>query len=191
MTKNRATNTCPDCNSPLPARTVRIRTRNCWKCHKRIRFATLHKECHFLVLDLLTKEESEFAKENGVTLERRYSATVHRCYTANVCPNCDQIQGHHYLQQEDQFTESTSWVRVGGTTLVKEIDQRNIQGPCDNCSTSNCETHGPYFNYTGDAPCPDCQQAAEAESLPARPQAPSATIQPESMNPFFPSPNRF
>lgn len=149
-----AAHTCPDCNSALPTRTIKVSTRACWKCHKRTKFATLHKGHHFLILDLLTKEEAEFAKENGVILERRHSATVQRRYTANVCPNCDQVQGHHYLEQEDAFPEYN--------TQIREIHRRIAQGPCDTCSICNCETHGPYFNYTGEAPCPECLRATES-----------------------------
>lgn len=156
MTTQNSPDTCQTCDAQLPTRTVKITSRTCWKCHKRIKVATLHKGYEFILLDLITPDEAAYAKEHGIILEKRHSATVQRIYMANVCPKCDQMQGHHYLEQDDSMPEYATW--------VKQLDRKDFVGPCDSCAARHCETHGPYFDYTSETQCPECRR--EMESVP-------------------------
>ena len=91
---------CDKCSSPLPQRTVVIKTINCWKCDQNINVALGYKDGHELEQGNFTNEELEFARSNGVILDRRYSSTAGTKYVANVCPGCDNIQGNWFLHMD-------------------------------------------------------------------------------------------
>ena len=69
---------CKECGTPLPLRTVAIRTTDCWNWGQNVNVAVGYKEGESLWQDMFTNEEIEFARENGVTLDRRFSATAGR-----------------------------------------------------------------------------------------------------------------
>ena len=91
---------CNECGIPLPLRTITIHTKDCWKCGQSVDVAIGRKDEHDLEQDFFTTEEIEFAQKNGVTLERRFSATVGGKYLANVCTKCNQIQGNWFLYMD-------------------------------------------------------------------------------------------
>ena len=98
---------CKECGTPLPLRTVAIRTTDCWNCGQNVNVAVGYKDGESLWQDMFTDEEIEFARENGVTLNRRFSATAGEKYLANVCAGCDRIQGNWYLYMDpfhDRFS---------------------------------------------------------------------------------------
>ena len=67
---------CRECATPLPLRIVRVRTTDCWKCGQNVNVATGDIDGEGLTQDYFTTDEIAFAQENGVVLERRYSATA-------------------------------------------------------------------------------------------------------------------
>ena len=84
-----------------------------------------------------------FAKDNGVTLDRRFSATVQARYLANICTECDQIQGNWFLYMDpyhDRFN--------------LHLAERQVYGPCDRCAERYCLTHAEYLDYDGHRQCP-------------------------------------
>ena len=91
---------CRECGAPLPLRTVTVSTKDCWKCGQNVTVATGDKDGESLEQDHFTTKEIEFARENGVTLERRFSATVGGKHLANVCTACDRIQGNWFLYMD-------------------------------------------------------------------------------------------
>ena len=146
---------CRECGAPLPLRTITISTKDCWNCDQNVNVATGVKDGGSLEQDNFTKEEIAFARENGVTLERRFSATVGGKYVANVCTACDQIQGNWFLYMDpyhDRFN------------LRKE--ERKAYGPCDSCATRYCVTHGEYMDYRDSSQCPSCLHEAERVMCP-------------------------
>ena len=146
---------CEDCSSPLPLRTIVVSIKDCWKCDQNIKVAVGYKDHAGLEQDFFTREELEFARDNGVSLYRRFSSTLKAKYVANVCPHCDQIQGNWYLYQDplhDRFKLHQT--------------ERESYGPCDKCSERVCLTHGEYFDYTGNMQCPDCVREAEKTMCP-------------------------
>lgn len=150
---------CQDCSTPLPLRTVNINLKDCWKCGQNVRVAMGYKDGQALEQDEFTKEELEFARDSGVTLERRFSATVGAKYLANVCTSCDQIQGNWFLYQDpyhDRFNLPQA--------------EKESYGPCDKCATRICLTHGEYFDYDGDRECPHCVTEAEKVMCPHNPE---------------------
>ena len=149
---------CRECGAPLPLRTVTVSTKDCWKCGQNVNVATGDKDGESLEQDYFTTEEIEFARENGVTLERRFSSTVGGKYLANVCTGCDQIQGNWFLYMDpyhDRFN------------LHKT--ERQVYGPCDRCATRYCPTHGEYMDYRGSSQCPSCLEEAERVMCPNNP----------------------
>ena len=149
---------CRECGAPLPLRTITINTKDCWKCGQSVNVATGDKDGESLEQDYFTTEEIAFARENGVTLERRFSSTVGGKYLANVCTGCDQIQGNWFLYMDpyhDRFN------------LHKA--ERQEYGPCDQCATRYCLTHGEYVDYRGSSQCPSCLQEAERVMCPNNP----------------------
>ena len=146
---------CRECGAPLPLRTVAVSTKDCWKCGQNVNVATGDKDGESLEQDYFTTEEIAFAQENGVTLERRFSATVGAKYLANVCAMCDQIQGNWFLYMDpyhDRFN------------LQKT--QRQVYGPCDRCAAYYCPSHGEYMDYRGSSQCPACLEEAERVMCP-------------------------
>ena len=146
---------CRKCGAPLPLRTITISTKDCWKCGQNVNVATGDKDGESLEQDDFTKEEIAFARENGVTLERRFSATVGGKYLANICTACDQIQGNWFLYTDpyhDRFN------------LHKE--ERKTYGPCDPCATRYCVTHGEYMDYRSSRQCPFCLEESERVMCP-------------------------
>ena len=121
--------------SPLPPRTVTVSTQDCWKCGQNVNAATGDKDGEALEQDYFTTEEIEFAQQNGVTLERRFSTTVGGKYLANVCTKCDQIQGDWFLYI-DPFHDRFNLQKA----------ERQVYGPCDRCATQllsdSWEIHG-------------------------------------------------
>ena len=105
--------------------------------------ATGDKDGESLKQDYFTTDEIEFARKNGVTLERRISSTVGGKYLANVCTGCDQIQGNWFLYM-DPFHDRFNLQKV----------ERQEYGPCDQCATRYCMTHGEYMGYRGGNQCP-------------------------------------
>ena len=123
---------CRECGTPLPLRTVTISTKDCWKCGQNVNVATGAKDGESLEQDHFTTEEIEFVRENGVTLERRFSSTVGGKYLANVCTECDQIQGNWFLYM-DPFHDRFNLHKA----------ERQLYGPCDRCATRYCMSgHG-------------------------------------------------
>ena len=150
---------CIDCSTPLPLRTVAVSLKDCWNCEQNIKVATGYKDGQALEQDEFTKEELDFVRDSGVTLERRFSATVGAKYLANVCTSCDQIQGNWFLYQDpyhDRFNLPQA--------------EKESYGPCDKCATRICLTHGEYFDYDGDRECPHCVAEAERVMCPNKPE---------------------
>lgn len=146
---------CRECGAPLPLRTVTVSKKDCWKCGQNVIVATGDKDGESLEQDQFTKEETAFARENGVILERRFSATVGGKYFANVCPRCDQIQGNWFLYMDpyhDRFNLQAA--------------ERQEYGPCDHCATRYCPTHGEYKDYGGSSQCPFCLEESERVMCP-------------------------
>ena len=150
---------CKKCASPLPLRTVIISTTDCWNCDQNVNVAVGRKDDHGLVQDDFTQEEREFANNNGVKLERRFSATVGAKYLANVCTHCDQIQGNWYLY-EDPYHDRFNLHRT----------ERTSYGPCDKCATRYCPTHDEYYDYDDNKQCPACLEESERVMCPNRPE---------------------
>ena len=149
---------CIKCGASLPLRTVTVSTKDCWKCGQNVNVATGDKDGESLEQDQFTTEEIGFARENGVTLERRFSYTLGGKYLANVCTGCDQIQGNWFLYSDpyhDRFK------------LHKA--ERQEYGPCDRCATRYCPTHGEYMDYRGSSQCPLCLEEAERVMCPNNP----------------------
>ena len=149
---------CGECGAPLPARTVTVSTTDCWKCDQNVNVATGDKDGGKLEPDYFTTEEIEFAQQNGVTLERRFSATVEGKYLSNVCTKCDQIQGNWFLYM-DPFHDRFNLQKA----------ERKVYGPCDRCATHHCLTHGEYMDYRGGSQCPLCRVEAERVVCPNNP----------------------
>ena len=149
---------CRECGAPLPLRTITISTTDCWKCGQNVNVATGDKDGESLEQDYFTTEEIGFARENSVTLERRFSSTVGEKYLANVCTGCDQIQGNWFLYM-DPFHDRFNLHKA----------ERQEYGPCDRCSTRDCLTHGEYMDYRGSSQCPSCLQEAERVMCPNYP----------------------
>ena len=147
---------CQGCSASLPLRTITIRTKDCWKCGEDVRVAVGDMDGEALEQDYFTYEERDFAKDHGVTLERRFSATVGAKYLANICTNCNQIQGNWFLYMDplhDRFS--------------LDYSERKAHGPCVECATKVCTTHSAeYYDYTGDTQCPECVREAEKVMCP-------------------------
>ena len=149
---------CRKCGASLPLRTVTVSTKDCWKCGQNVNVATGDKDGESLEQGYFTKEEIEFARGHGVTLERRFSSTAGGKYLANVCSACDQIQGNWFLYMDpyhDRFN------------LHKA--ERQVYGPCDGCAMRYCMTHGEYMDYGGSSQCPSCLEEAERVMCPNNP----------------------
>ena len=112
---------CQDCGTPLPLRTVAIRTTDCWHCGQNVNVAAGYKDGESLWQDLFTTEEMEFAQENGVTLKRRFSATAGEKYLANICTGCERIQGNWFLY-DDPFHERFNLLST--TVALDELNGR-------------------------------------------------------------------
>ena len=149
---------CRECGTPLPLRTVTIRTTDCWNCGQNVNVAIGYKDGESLWQDYFTAEEIAFARENGATLERRFSATAGEKYLANVCTNCDQIQGNWFLYV-DPFHDRFNLFRA----------EAQNYGPCDRCSAYYCLTHGEYLDYRESNQCPVCLEEAERVMCPNNP----------------------
>ena len=149
---------CKECGTPLPLRTIAIRTTDCWKCGQNVNVAIGSIGGEGLWQDLFTEEEIEFAQANGVTLERRFSATAGGKYLANVCTGCDQIQGNWFLYM-DPFHDRFNLYRT----------ERQEYVPCEQCATRYCLTHGDYLDYRGTNQCPACLEEAERVMCPNKP----------------------
>ncbi len=133
---------CQECGTPLPIRTVTVRTTDCWNCGQNVNVAIGSKDSEDLWADYFTSEEIEFAQENSVRLERRFSAMAMERYVANVCTGCDQIQGNWFLYM-DPFHDRFNLFRTS----------RQKYGPCDKCATRHCATHGEYLDYQETQQC--------------------------------------
>ena len=169
---------CRECGTPLPLRTVTVSTTDCWKCGQNVNVATGDKDGAGLWQDDFTTEEIEFSKENGVTLERRFSATAREKYLANVCTNCDQIQGNWFLYMD----------RLHDRFMLQKAKKTDY-GPCDHCAARHCWTHGEYMDYKGSSQCPVCLvlqlqicgeefQAASVMTAPGRCLVPPSPLGP-------------
>lgn len=123
-----------------------------------VNVATGDKDGERLEQDYFTTEEIAFAQESGVTLERRFSATVGAKYLANVCTKCDQIQGNWFLYM-DPFHDRFNLQKT----------QRQVYGPCDRCATYYCLTHGEYMDYRNGGQCPACLEESERVMCPNNP----------------------
>ena len=134
---------CEECGTPLPLRTVSVSTTDCWNCGQNVNVAMGNKDGEALEQDYFSTEETTFVRENGVTLERRYSATAGGKYLANICVKCDQIQGNFFLYMDplhDRFN--------------LQVTERQTYGPCDRCAARHCWSHGEYMDYQGSSQCP-------------------------------------
>ena len=149
---------CQKCGAPLPLRTVPIRTTDCWNCGQNVNVAIGQKEREDLRQDLFTTEEIEFARENGVALDRRFRATAMEKYLADICTGCDQIQGDWFLYM-DPFHDRFNLFRT----------ERQEYGPCDKCAPRYCMTHGEYLDYRGTDQGPSCLEGAERVMCPNEP----------------------
>ena len=150
---------CQQCGVPLPLRTVVVSTTDCWNCGQNMNVAIGYKDGKHLQQDYFTTEEIEFAKENGVTLKRRFSATAMGKYLANVCTICDRIQGNWFLYM-DPFHDRFNLFRT----------KRQEYGPCDKCATRFCMTHGEYRDYQKTQQCPACLEEVERVMCPNNPE---------------------
>ena len=141
-----------DSNHPLPLRTVHVQVKDCWKCDKALKVAVGIKDEEHLYPDDFTPDEREFAQQNGVILQTRFSATARQRYLANVCGECDQIQGQFYLFMDPYHDE----YRYG-------VVERKEYGPCDECARRYCQIpdHGEYIDHE-DRGCPVCRYLAES-----------------------------
>ena len=149
---------CKNCGTPLALRTITISKKDCWNCGQNVNVAVGDKDGMSLEQDDFTQEERAFAKDNGVTLDRRFSATVQARYLANICTECDQIQGNWFLYMDpyhDRFN--------------LHLAERKVYGPCDRCAERYCLTHGEYLNYDGDRQCPTCLMESERVMCHNRP----------------------
>ena len=149
---------CQECGAPLPLRTVTIRTTDCWHCGQNVNVAMGYQDGESLGQDHFTAEEMEFARENGVTLERRFSATAGEKYLANICTGCDRMQGNWFLY-DDPFHDRFNLY----------VTERQEYGPCDKCATRYCLTHGEYLDYRNTNQCPACLEEAERVMCPNNP----------------------
>ena len=147
-----------ECGSGLPLRTITISTTDCWNCGQNVNVAVGDKDGTALEQDFFTAQEREFARQNGVTLERRFSATARAKYLANMCTTCDQIQGNWFLY-DDPFHDRFNLFQV----------KLETHGPCDKCSTGYCLTHGEYKDYDKTIQCPTCLMEAERVMCPHQP----------------------
>ena len=78
----------PSARSVVPRlRTVTVSTTDCWNCGQNVNIAMGNKDGEALEQDYFSTEETTFVRENGVTLERRYSTTAGGKYLANICVN--------------------------------------------------------------------------------------------------------
>lgn len=141
---------CKRCGAPLPLRTVAIRTIECWNCGKNVNVALWHQNGENLYWqNSFPVEEIEFAKANGVTLERRFSRTLGNKYLANVCPSCNEIQGDWFLHLDPYHNRfnlfGTEWREYG---------------PCDKCAARRCPLHEEYLDYQETGQCPTCLDEA-------------------------------
>ena len=150
---------CKECGTPLPLRKVEIRTKDCWKCGQNVNVAIGRKDDEDLWPDLFAEAEIEFAKDGGVTLVRRFSATLKEKYLANVCTGCDQMQGNWFLYS-DPYHDRFNLLRT----------ERQAYGPCDECATRYCPSHDEYLDYSGTNQCPACLGEAERVMCPNSPQ---------------------
>ena len=146
---------CADCGRPLPLREISIREKDCWKCGRSVIVAVGHIDGGSLEQDEFTDDEIEFARENGVTLERRFSATAGGRYLANVCTGCDQIQGNWFLYM-DPFHDRFNL----------PVKERQEFGPCNECAERYCYSHGEYVNHREPDKCPACLIEAEKVMCP-------------------------
>ena len=150
---------CEVCSTPLPLRTIVVSVKDCWKCDQNVSVAIGDKDGQALEQDDFTNDELAFARAHGVTLERRFSATVGAKYLANVCTSCDQIQGNWYLYQ-DPFHDRYNLPKA----------EKRAYGPCDKCATRICLTHGDFLDYDGNRECPRCVEEAERVMCPHNPE---------------------
>ena len=149
---------CAECGASLSLRTVTISEEDCWKCGLGVNVATGDKDGEGLEQDYFTTEEIAFARENGVTLERRFSSTTGGKYLANVCTKCDQIQGNWFLYMDPYHDR-----------YKLHAAERQVFGPCDRCATRYCPTHGEYMDYRGSGQCPSCLEESERVMCPTKP----------------------
>ncbi len=149
---------CVECGTGLPLRKIAVRITDCWNCGQNVNVAIGDIDGSSLEQDDFTAEEREFARSNGVTLERRFSATARAMYLANVCTNCDQIQGNWFLYM-DPFHDRFNLHQI----------EREAFGPCDRCSSKYCLTHGEYMDYDGNRQCPECLRESERVVCPNQP----------------------
>ena len=138
-----------DTNHPLPHRMVHIQVKDCWNCGKNVRVAVGVKDGKDLYPRDFTPGERKFAQQHSVILQTRFSATAGERYLANVCGECDRIQGDFYLFM-DPFHDG---YRYG-------VVEREEYGPCDKCAECICVLHGEYIDHEGHG-CPECRYLAE------------------------------
>ena len=146
---------CQECLSPLPMRTIIVSIKDCWNCSQNMNVAIGDIDGSALEQDDFTNEELGFARENGATIERRMSATVGHKYLANVCTNCDQIQGNWFLYMNpfhDRFN-------------LHQTERRQY-GPCSQCAIRICLTHGEYADFRDEKQCPECIWKSERTICP-------------------------
>ena len=141
---------CLDCGARLPRRTITISKYGCWNCKKVLLIATGDKDGQSIQGDELTDDEVSFARNNGVILERRFSATIRAKYLANVCNHCNQIMGEWYLHIDPHHED----FRLPVATLVED-------GPCDTCAQRYCPSHGEWFAYNVTGQCVGCLDESE------------------------------
>lgn len=140
-----------DANHPLPLRVVHVQTKDCWNCHKDMKVAVGARDTEDLYPEDFTPEERKFAQEQGVILQTRFSRTVGARYLANVCGECDQIQGNWFLYM-DPYHDAYRY----------DVVERREYGPCDECAKRYCQIsdHGEYIDHE-DKGCPTCHYLAE------------------------------
>lgn len=149
---------CTECGAPRLRRTVTVRTTDCWTCGQTVTVATGDNDGESLEHDQFTKEEIAFARAHGVTLERRFSATVGGKSLANVCLWCDPIQGNWFLYM-DPYHDRFKLHKV----------ERKGYGPCDPCTARYCVIHGKSMDSRGDIQGPTCLEESERGMCPHKP----------------------
>ena len=125
---------CVGCRDPLPLRTILIRGVRCWDCGEPTKIALGTIDAKILYPDEYTPQEREFAIEQGrVKLSVRSSGAFGDQYLANVCAECDSVQGDWTLDIDIHHRGS-----------ISETDTRSEFGPCHCAGNGKWEGKPPF-----------------------------------------------
>ena len=76
-----------------------IKDVKCWRCDKDMKIALLFTGTSFLDPSEFSLKVKSTAEQKGVKIEVKYSHMLEEIYEANICPNCDSMQGKMFLSQ--------------------------------------------------------------------------------------------